>query len=290
MTLSKEGLEAAANALEAMYHGNGDEPFHAMVSKAITAYLAALPAPDGLEAALAEAEKQANRHGDNVTCSSLNISYDGVRLILAAARAYLSATALPDGMEVVAWKVSAMDRLDQFFEMEGEAEQWANSPGVFDSVITPLCDASQAQSALAAMRVERDRYRCEAADHFIALQYSPDHSEVAVLEAQVQRLTEEKEALRKRTGPDMWCQSCGTVTRDDVCDCNRFGEVIAEQRLVNLADELGRIAREEMDKREAAEARIKALEEALRPFADKPDDWTVDQVNAARLLLKEGGE
>lgn len=31
-----------------MYHGNGDEPFHAMASKAITAYLAALPAPDGL--------------------------------------------------------------------------------------------------------------------------------------------------------------------------------------------------------------------------------------------------
>ena len=40
----------------------------------------------------------------------------------------------------------------------------------------------------------------------------------------------------------------------------------------------------------ALETHIKALEEALRPFADKPDDWTVDQVNAARLLLKEGGE
>ena len=39
-----------------MYHGNGDEPFHAMASKAITAYLAALPAPDGLvERLLAEA-------------------------------------------------------------------------------------------------------------------------------------------------------------------------------------------------------------------------------------------
>ena len=40
----------------------------------------------------------------------------------------------------------------------------------------------------------------------------------------------------------------------------------------------------------------RTLEEALRPFATSPDDWTVDTVNAARLALNatpqdgKGGE
>ncbi|OAM84207.1 hypothetical protein [Devosia elaeis] len=128
----------------------------------------------------------------------------------------------------------------------------------------------EAQSALAAMRAERDRWE----QRFFKMDRNFDRAvaRAETAEAQVLRLTEENEALRKRTGPDMWCQSCGTVTRDDECDCNRFGEVIAEQRLVNLADELGRIAREEMEKREAAEVRIKALEEALGDVLSRVSD------------------
>lgn len=59
--------------------------------------------------------------------------------------------------EVVAWKVSATDRLDQFFETEGEAVLWANSPNVFGSVVTPLVTLASLQAAEALVKeLERD--------------------------------------------------------------------------------------------------------------------------------------
>jgi hypothetical protein len=74
----------------------------------------------------------------------------------SAISAYLSA--LPGEAEVVAWKVSAMDRLDQFFEIEGEADQWANSPGVFDSVVEPLVTLASLQAMqVRAEKAERER-------------------------------------------------------------------------------------------------------------------------------------
>ena len=85
--------------------------------------------------------------------------------------------------------------------------------------------------------------------------------------------------LERQNGPDMWCLSCGTVTRDGECDCNRFGEVIAEQKLVNLADELGRIGREALNEKDAltaqlstAQATIERYREALEPIIQAYDE------------------
>ena len=131
-------------------------------------------------------------------------------------RAYLSATALPDGMEVAIKR--AVARLQNLHD-------YAGSP-TWERVLEEELGAifSQAQSALAAMRVERD----EAID-------------------------------RAKVWEHYWSQEV-KVKGEVIGWCKNY------------------------------QARIKALEEALGPLADKPDDWTVDQVNAARLLLKEDGE
>ena len=69
------------------------------------------------------------------------------------------ATALPDGMEVVAWDFSEIEHiLDETFHFA------STSPGAQENINhvldilrrEPLVRADQAQSALAAMRVERD--------------------------------------------------------------------------------------------------------------------------------------
>jgi hypothetical protein len=33
-----------------------------------------------------------------------------------------------------------------------------------------------------------------------------------------------------------WCTACGTVTRDMVCDCNRYGRTDCKPNFVNYAD------------------------------------------------------
>ena len=164
------------------------------------------------------------------------------------------ATALPDGME----------RYDFVGEVECGLEPSLHGDWVL---------YSQAQSALAAMRVERDEAleaENEAKDCFwtiypryLELGGEPVSTEAARtdLAAQVQRLTEDNEALRAER--DEWQGKWAEADE---------GEKLANEFLA-------------IDK-----ARIKALEKALGPFADKPDDWTVDQVNAARLLIEEDGK
>lgn len=64
----------------------------------------------------------------------------------------------------------------------------------------------------------------------------------------------EKERERK------WRKACGTVTRNDVCDCNVYGE--REPNFVNYADSLQADAREQFERAEAAEAKVRDIREA----------------------------
>jgi hypothetical protein len=100
--------------------------------------------------------------------------------------------------------------------------------------------------------------------------------DTAALLARIIAVEAERDALAKQTGPDMWCLACGTVTRDNECDCTMYLELPegepSPQRLVNLANELGRIGREAYIRAEAAEARVKVLEKGLRSVVDLIDD------------------
>lgn len=103
--------------------------------------------------------------------------------LLERVRDTLSALLPVDGLEVVAWKVSATDRLDQFFEIEGEADQWANSSGVFDSVVSGLVTLSQASSVIAGLRAERITAERDALDAYGKLQAA--EARIAELEAAI---------------------------------------------------------------------------------------------------------
>lgn len=57
----------------------------------------------------------------------------------------------------------------------------------------------------------------------------------------------------------LWCLACGTVTRDQRCDCNRYGadhEMYRKPNFVNFADEMRKTAVEQA-------AQIDALVSAL---------------------------
>ena len=105
-------------------------------------------------------------------------------------RAYLSAVALPDELEVVAWRSRVTG-----------GDDWSFTP--FD----PTCDttdfhavemlvrADQAHSTIAALRAEVERLRADCRTRADATIRMMKRAETA--EAEVQRLAEEKEALRK---------------------------------------------------------------------------------------------
>jgi hypothetical protein len=60
----------------------------------------------------------------------------------------------------------------------------------------------------------------------------------------------------------LWCKACGTVTRDQTCDCNRWhNEMSREPNFVNYADAMQETAHEQAQ-------RIEALEAALNYVAD----------------------
>jgi hypothetical protein len=55
----------------------------------------------------------------------------------------------------------------------------------------------------------------------------------------------------------LWCTACGTVTRDSICDCNRWhNEMSREPHFVNYADAMQEAAHERAQQ-------IEALVEAL---------------------------
>lgn len=160
----------------------------------------------GLEAALAKAEKRAQLHGDNTTCSSLNIEYAGVRLILTAARAYLSA--LPGEAEVVA--------------LIGELLEWhVDGPQKRSYATQLLCQ--RAAASLQAMQAraenaerERDAFR-DMADGYGKLD-----AELAIAEARVKELegalepfaTAARYYARDGYADEQFVVNVSTVTRD----------------------------------------------------------------------------
>jgi hypothetical protein len=61
--------------------------------------------------------------------------------LVTAIRAYLAALSKSSPVEALAavrWMVSSDNQPDQYFDHPAEADMWANSPGIFNSVVTPL--------------------------------------------------------------------------------------------------------------------------------------------------------
>ena len=220
-----------------------------------------------------------------------------------AIRAYLSATALPDGMEIdwwilpdnsmafsgAGWAVYSKDVGPEGWE-EGEYDAWQESV----KTAVPAVTLSQAQSALTAMRVERDEaLLCQqeiaagtdksatVARIIIAKNEAENRADVAeyklnqavgeiqpmiiarveAAEAQVQRLTEENEGLRKEREALTYSSTqstrcpCGNVKHTPLRRDHMGGYVC----LTCIDKELDRLREMEV----STEARIKALEEAL---------------------------
>jgi hypothetical protein len=134
-------------------------------------------------------------------------------LASTAIRAYLAASPAPDGMEVVAWD-RLRDLIGEYFDLgyaEGVVQRDVDTmAGDAQRTLSDIeAVISQAQSALADMREQKDEAEDaenEAKDSFWAIypRYlelggEPVSTEAARtdLAAQVQRLTEENEALRK---------------------------------------------------------------------------------------------
>jgi hypothetical protein len=112
-------------------------------------------------------------------------------LASTAIRAYLAATALPDGMEVV--DVVGWAYRGPKGGLIVTEEKPSHAPEA--NALVDAADLVQAQSALAAMRAERDEWRDHVQKQNANVAYNLQRAEVA--EAQVLRLTEENEALRK---------------------------------------------------------------------------------------------
>jgi LmbE family N-acetylglucosaminyl deacetylase len=56
----------------------------------------------------------------------------------------------------------------------------------------------------------------------------------------------------------LWCTACGTVTRDQTCDCNRWqNEMSREPQFVNYADAMQETAHEQSQQ---IDALVKAME------------------------------
>lgn len=118
-----------------------------------------------------------------------------------AIRAYLSTVALPDELPVWGYHVRRLTDEGAKFSQSLRFNQEQASP---TNVVTPLVSGPEARSALAALRAERDaaftmsKCECgpdEACRNLVA---ASTHAETA--EAEVTRLTEDNEALRKALG------------------------------------------------------------------------------------------
>ena len=85
----------------------------------------------------------------------------------------------------------------------------------------------------------------------------------------------------------LWCSACGTVTRDMLCDCNRWPdghEMKREPHFVNYADVMQETAREQAQQ---IDALMKALTDLLETTPDerqRPDIW-FKRVDFARATL-----
>lgn len=91
----------------------------------------------------------------------------------------------------------------------------------------------------------------------------------------------------------MWCQACGSVTRDLVCDCNRYGaghEMHREPNFVNYADAMQEAAHEQAQRVCVLEKALTDILEANMDFRDgMPQSWDGDPLQdacdaAAKLL------
>ena len=103
-------------------------------------------------------------------------------------------------------------------------------------------------------------------------------------------VAEKAEVARKFA---MWCTACGTVTRDGVCDCNRYGQD-RKPSFVNYADQNHKDLLEECDRAEALEARALAAEarlaeamKVIEPFVAQADCWPELPDNQA-LMTSDG--
>src|SRR5580765_812863 len=112
------------------------------------------------------------------------------------------------------------------------------------------------------------------------LQAAGEASATLALEAQgeVERLRAERER--------MWCSACGTVTRDDQCDCTRYTDT-GTQKLVNYSDTLQADIQELSAENERLRAALQEIEVWSRayPRAVFPEP---DFKRAAKVLKDSG--
>lgn len=167
----------------------------------------------------------------------------------------LSATVLPDGLDVVAWHWEGRARDHAFPVWAWQKERPATAP---EDVIA-LTDFDQAQSALSAMAAKletAERNRDAGRDNFHTMQQS-----AAKLAAHVQRLTEENEELRDLA------ERLKLEAQGHASEAKTANSTIYEiyQVLSGGKGEPGNWRGAEPARKyvETAEARIKALEKAL---------------------------
>src|SRR5258708_4881907 len=75
-------------------------------------------------------------------------------------------------------------------------------------------------------------------------------------------------------GERLWCLSCGTVTRDMLCDCNRWPDdhdLKLEPNFVNYADEMQKTAHEQAQQIEALVNALIEAEHFMAYFAGETD-------------------
>jgi len=76
----------------------------------------------------------------------------------------------------------------------------------------------------------------------------------------------------------LWCTACGTVTRDHICDCNRWSTDMQRQpHFVNYADEMQKTAHEQAQEIER-----------LREFVGWIDTWISNPARAYSHDALEG--
>lgn len=232
-------------------------------------------------------------HVDQGDCPIGAYAWGGENAIAAwNRRAYLSAVALPDELGVAAWFVTATFNSGTsitdwccYVEDAQSAERRYNSnPDVASVTTVRLCSADQAHSTIAALRaaiatpeavhanmlrgsIPKLSIRQALHLHGAGALEKWDRAEAA--EAEVTRLTEEKEALRFAH------KSMADFVRPRIPEGQNIEQ--AESFLAWI----GMIVRLE-ERGDKAMARIKALEEALRPFAEAagyyaPEDYADEQ-------------
>ena|SRR5258707_10056577 len=86
----------------------------------------------------------------------------------------------------------------------------------------------------------------------------------------------------------LWCLACGTVTRDMLCDCNRWPaghEMMGKPNFVNYADEMQKTAHEQAQQ---IETLVNALQATQGRIMNAKIDLQTGHTKAAGIQTLDG--